>query len=137
MTLAQVGWDGRAAAARNMRLLYFICGLICVGVGVAGIFLPLVPTTPLILLAAFCFSKSSERMHRWLTEHRRFGPLIRDWQQHRVIRPRAKLMAVIMIVVVMGLSLTLGSFPIVFKVISAAIGAGVILMICSYPSQPA
>ena len=120
-----------------MRYLYFICGLICVGVGVAGIFLPLVPTTPLILLAAFCFSKSSERMHRWLTEHRRFGPMIRDWQQHRVIRPRAKLMAVIMILVMMGLSLTLGSFPIVFKVISGVIGAGVILMICRYPSQPA
>ena len=119
-----------------VRLLYLAAGTVCVVLGFVGIFVPLLPTTPLILLAAFFFSKGSERMHRWLTHHPRFGHIIQDWEQHRVIRPRAKRLASIMIVAGIGLSLVLTNFSMVVRVLLAATGLGVILLIRSYPSQP-
>ena len=120
-----------------MRGVYFACGLLCLTLGFAGIFLPLLPTTPLVLLAAFCFSKSSERMHRWLIEHPRLGPTIRDWQENRVIRPKTKGLAAAMIVVVIGSTMVFGGFSVLLKTILASVGAGVILLICSYPSGKA
>ena len=83
----------------------FIClGFLFVALGILGILLPLLPTTPFILLAAYFFSKSSERLHRWLTTQRQFGPLIQDWEQHGVIRKKPKIIATIMIVSVFAIS---------------------------------
>lgn len=80
-----------------------IAGLLCVALAIVGIILPLLPTTPLLLLAAFCFGRGSERLHRWLLEHPRLGPAIRDWREHRAISRRAKISAgVAMVVVVAG-----------------------------------
>ena len=118
-----------------MRGLYFACGVLCLVLGFAGIFLPLLPTTPLVLLSAFCFSRSSKRMHRWMTEHPRWGGPIRDWEQGRVIRPNAKLLASVTIVTVVGLTIVLGSLPLLLQMILAAVAVGVILLICSYPSR--
>jgi uncharacterized membrane protein YbaN (DUF454 family) len=119
-----------------IRHVYFVGGILCLVLGFIGIFLPLLPTTPFILLAAFLFSKSSERLHTWMMEHRQFGPLIRDWHEHRVIRPRAKLLASVSIVVVTGVSLWITHIPIVLKLIVGAIGLGVIVLICSFRSRP-
>ena len=67
------------------RLLYFILGLSCLIIGAIGVILPLLPTTPFILLAACCFSKSSARFHAYLLNHRLFGTLIRDWEAYGII----------------------------------------------------
>lgn len=64
--------------------------------GIAGIFLPLLPTTPFVLLAAFCFSRGSERVERWMLEHARFGPMVRDWRERRAVPRRAKQLATLM-----------------------------------------
>lgn len=61
--------------------LLVFTGIACVGLGSAGIVLPLVPTTPFLLLAAACFAKSSDRFHAWLLAHRRFGPVIRNYRE--------------------------------------------------------
>ena len=119
-----------------MRHVYFAGGILCLILGFIGVFLPLLPTTPFILLAAFCFSKSSERIHRWLLQHPRFGPLIRDWQEHRVIRPRAKLLASTMIGVTLGATLWATNFSTFVELIVMATGLGVIVLICSFRSQP-
>lgn len=76
-----------------MRQLYIVIGVIFVGLGFIGIFLPLLPTTPFLIIAVWAFSKGSPRLERWLLHHPRFGPLLRDWRAHRVIPLRAKLFA--------------------------------------------
>lgn len=88
-----------------MKLLLIICGWLCIGLGALGIFLPILPTTPFLLLAATCFAKSSPRFHAWLLANRVFGPLIRDWQQHRAIPHHAKRMAIFTILISGALSL--------------------------------
>lgn len=59
----------------------------------AGIFLPVLPTTPFVLLAAACFAKSSPRFHNWLVNHRHFGPILHHWQTSRSMPKRAKIIA--------------------------------------------
>ena len=75
------------------RFLWLLLGLSSTGFGIAGTVLPLVPTTPFLLLAAFAFARSSPRLHRWLLDHRHFGRLVRDWQQHRSIDRNVKVIA--------------------------------------------
>jgi uncharacterized membrane protein YbaN (DUF454 family) len=119
-----------------MKWIYNVGGGICVGLAFLGIFLPLLPTTPFLLLAALCFSRGSTRMHRWLKEHRLTGPILKDWEENRVIRPRVKRTAAIMIILVMIPALLFGSFPLFLKLLSAAVGCAVIAMLYSYPSRP-
>lgn len=77
----------------SMKILFFGLGLLAFALGFIGIFLPVLPTTPFILLSAFFFAKSSTRFYNWLTNHRYFGPIIKDWQAHRRIPKKAKYMA--------------------------------------------
>jgi uncharacterized membrane protein YbaN (DUF454 family) len=79
-------------------------GLLFVGLGVLGIFLPVLPTTPLLLLALACFARSSERLHGWLLSHRAFGPLLKHWHETRSMPRSAKFAAVASIVGVGGIS---------------------------------
>lgn len=92
-----------------MRFLYAFLGLICVGLAVIGIVLPLLPTVPFLLLAALLFANSSERLHDWIISHSLFGPMIDDWRSHGAIRPGAKKAATLSIAAVFGLSLAFGA----------------------------
>jgi uncharacterized membrane protein YbaN (DUF454 family) len=76
-------------------------GLVSLALGVVGILLPLLPTTPFLLLAAFCFSRGSERLQKWLLEHPRLGPPIRDWREHRAISRKAKGLAALAMILVL------------------------------------
>jgi len=79
-----------------INLLLKALGLMFVGLGLAGVFLPLLPTTPFLLLAAGCFARSSPAFHDWLLTHRLLGPYIRDWERDRSIPLTAKVTAVSM-----------------------------------------
>ncbi|WP_455222443.1 YbaN family protein [Kaarinaea lacus] len=81
-----------------MRLVYIATGFLSLILGFLGIFLPLLPTTPFILLSAYCFAKSSPRLYQWLANNKTFGPLIQEWQQHRTISPRIKKRAITLII---------------------------------------
>lgn len=72
------------------RVLYLLAGLLSLALGVIGAFLPLLPTVPLMLLAAFCFSRSSPRLEAWLVDHPRFGPHIRAWKARGAISRAGK-----------------------------------------------
>ena len=82
-----------------MRYVLMGLGWICVGLGVIGIFLPLLPTTPFILLAAALFARSSPRFERWLIEHPRFGKPLNDWRRDGAIGRSAKILAISMMAV--------------------------------------
>jgi len=81
---------------RWQRALWLLAGGCSLLSGIVGIFLPLLPTTPLVLLAAFCFSRGSLRCETWLLQHPRFGPMIQEWRAHRAIPLRAKQLATLM-----------------------------------------
>lgn len=72
------------------RHLYAAAGLCFVALGIVGAFLPVLPTTPFMILAAACFARSSPRLESRLLNHPRFGPALRDWRERRAISPRAK-----------------------------------------------
>ena len=78
------------------KLAWGAAGFICVALGVIGIPLPLLPTTPFLLLAAFCFARSSRHWHDWLLNHKHLGPPIKDWRDNGVIPMRAKVLATLM-----------------------------------------
>ena len=75
------------------RALWLALAVACLGVGAAGVVVPLLPTTPFLLVAAYAASRSSARLHAWLLGHRLFGATIRRWQEHRAVARRAKLAA--------------------------------------------
>lgn len=91
-----------------MRIVWLFLGLVSLAAGLIGVVLPLVPTVPFLLLATFCFARSSERLHNWLITHPKLGPPILDWESRGAIRPLAKRWATVSIIAVFGLSLLLG-----------------------------
>lgn len=115
------------------RSLWAILGLLSVAVGLAGIVLPLVPTTPMMILAAACFAKSSPRLHDWLWHHPVFGPAIQDWRRHGSIPKKAKAFAVAAMAMAFGLSLMLGVAPLVLGV-QAVVLSVMALWILTRPS---
>ena len=82
----------------RLRFLWLLVGLTALTIGAVGLVLPLLPTTPFLLIAAFAFARSSTWLHRWLREHRSFGPLIDNWQRNRSIDRKTKRTAIIVIV---------------------------------------
>ncbi len=92
---AWVSAPDRASGRRPVRRhLLRLVGSASIAAAVAGVFLPLLPTTPFLLVAAWCFARSSPRLDAWLRAHPRFGPLIRDWEERGAVPAKAKALAV-------------------------------------------
>ncbi|AMG32103.2 DUF454 domain-containing protein [Grimontia hollisae] len=89
------------------RLLLLAMGWLSVFLGVIGIFLPLLPTTPFLLLASACFMRGSPRIAKWLHGHPTFGPVINNWQQHRAIDKKVKRRASVFIVLSFSFSIVI------------------------------
>ena len=112
-----------------MRLLWLLLGGLFLGLGILGVVLPVLPTTPFLLLAAGCFAKSSPRLHGWLLSHPTFGPPIRNWQENGAISRRAKRLAVGSMAAVLVGSVAAGA-PwrlLLAQVALMAVGAGFVL----------
>ena len=96
--------------------IYTFLGFFFLVVGIIGLFLPVLPTTPFLLLTAYFFSVSSPRFHNWLLNHRYFGPPIRDWEKNRMIRTRNKILATVMIFGSSVIVLNLDRIPLFGKI---------------------
>lgn len=118
------------------RLVLIVLGTGFTATGIVGIFLPVLPTTPFLLLAAYCFSRSSDRFHRWLMHHPVLSPPIRDWQTSGVIRPRAKVLAIGMVTASFSVPMLLPHIPLWGKGCLAALYAALVAFLASRPSAP-
>lgn len=109
-----------------MRFVYIAIGCIAVALGVAGIFLPLLPTTPFLLVAAWAFAQSSPRLATWLDNHPRLGPPLTAWRERRAIPVRAKVLAAV------GMSASLAYMLLSSNVpLTAKIAATLLLTACA------
>jgi uncharacterized membrane protein YbaN (DUF454 family) len=122
--------DVRKHNSLTVRVVLVAAGTLCVGLGVLGLFVPVLPTTPFLLLAAACYARASNRFYNWLLRNRTFGPTIREWRRYRSIPYRTKLTAI-------GLmALTLASSIVFFvrnPALQAALAAfGVVLAVWLY-----
>jgi len=118
-----------------LRLLWGAAGVLSLVTGIVGIFLPLLPTTPFVLLAAYCFSRGSSRCERWLLAHPRFGPMVRDWRVYRAIPLRAKQLAWVMMAV--GSVWAAFVLPLRWAWLPALCCAAVALWMWRLPTRPA
>lgn len=117
------------------RMLWGMLGLVALLLGLIGIPLPLLPTTPFLLLAAFCFSQSSERLHDWLMSHPRLSPPIKDWQRHGAISRKGKVLAAIAMLAALVGSIAFGA-PAYAVIMQIVVLIGVSLFIFTRPSPP-
>jgi uncharacterized membrane protein YbaN (DUF454 family) len=98
-------------------------GVLSVGLGTLGIFVPLLPTTPFLLLAAACFVRSSDRLHDWLLNHRIYGPVIRGYREHRALPVSSKVTILLFTWAAILTSVWILAHPARFILLAPAIGA--------------
>lgn len=121
--------------SRALRIVLMGLGLLFVGIGFVGAFLPLVPTTGPILLAAFLFSISSVRFDHWLTHHRIFGPIVRDWRAGRGFTMRLKVAAVVAIAVTFTITVAFAIENPVVRVLLIGLAVGLVVYILQLPTK--
>lgn len=117
------------------RHFYLLGGHLTLLLGIAGAFLPVLPTTPFLLLSAFLYSKSSPRIHQWLITHPIIGKPIREWEESGVIRLWAKILATVMISFVIILKFQKLQIPDWVKIIFSIILILVLIFIWTRPSK--
>ena len=88
-----------------LRPLFFLLGIVCFGIALLGFMLPMLPGIVFLVLSAACFARSSKRVHDWLVNSKLFGPMIRDWQHHRAISKRNKIIAIVGTIIFGGYSI--------------------------------
>lgn len=123
--------------SRLAKALYGVVGGIALALGIIGIFLPGLPTTPFVLLAAACFAKASPRVHQWMLQHQLIGPMLRNWEKHRSLTVRTKCVAIgsmSLMIVVSIWSFSGRPWIQLSLLILAAIGAATVLRIPTRPS---
>lgn len=102
--------------SHGKKLIWLTVGLVALLLGVIGIFLPLLPTTPFIIVAAFAFGKSIPAWRRWMIGNKTLGPIIKNWEETGAIAPRYKAIAVTMMLAALALSLYLSIKPVIIVI---------------------
>jgi len=118
-------------ASALFKALLIACGTLCVGLGILGIFLPLMPTTVFLLLAAACYARSSDRFHRRLVEHPWLGPYVR---QRRGMTARQKATAVTVLWISLGVTMIWSARAPWLRVLLVLIGAAVTVHVVRLPA---
>lgn len=118
-----------------VRVALVVLGSGFVALGVAGIFLPVLPTTPFLLLAAACYARASRRFYNWLLNNRWFGPTILEWQQYRSIRYRTKLTAIAMMALTLASSIVFFVHDARLRALLVALGIALAVYMYRIPSR--
>lgn len=122
--------------ANTTRQTFFaLLGGVSLATGIAGIFLPVLPTTCFVLFAAWCFARSSPRLHAWIRTHRWFGPIVQSWEVDRAVPLRAKYLAV----GITALTCTVSAWAVPIgwvRVILALVVLGVTILMVRLPTRP-
>lgn len=118
-----------------LRVLWLSAGLAALLLAALGVALPLLPTTPFVLVAAFAFARSSDRMHDWLLRHRIFGPIIVNWREHGAVDRRAKVASAVSMAAIFVLSVLLSVSAPVLTVQAVAL-TGAAAFVLSRPLPP-
>lgn len=116
-----------------LRVVLLVSGWLCVGLGLIGVLLPLLPTTPFMILASICFARSSPRCHRWLLSRPHLGPAIQDWEREGAIRTRAKVLAILVLVLVIGATAVFAPVTLAVRLSVVGVGVAVAAFIYSRP----
>lgn len=111
--------ENKKILSAPLRWSMILAAYFFVVLAIIGAFLPILPTTPFLILAAYLFSKSSPRLHLWLTSMPYFGNAIIEWERHGVIRPRAKITAISLILLTFGYTLIFVSVAYIIKIFLA------------------
>jgi uncharacterized membrane protein YbaN (DUF454 family) len=101
-----------------LKYIQQFLGHIFLLLGVIGIFLPIMPTTPFLLLATFFYSRSHPKIYQYILNHKYLGPPIRDWESKGVIRPKAKIFAISMIAIIMTIQIPLLNINFYIKILA-------------------
>jgi uncharacterized membrane protein YbaN (DUF454 family) len=123
----------RPHRSRLVRGILIVAGTTLVGIGILGMFLPLLPTTIFLLGAAACYARASERFYERLLSNRLCGPFIREWREHRTVPRRARRTALLLIVVSFATSITFFVPGILWRVIVGLVGVGVLSIVWRLP----
>lgn len=115
-----------------MRTFWIILGVVSLAIGIVGLFLPFLPTAVFLIAAAFCFARSSRKLHDWLLAHPILGPPITDWHRSGAINRRAKWFATLSILLSLGLTVLFG-LGWTLLALQAAILTGVLIFIWTRP----
>lgn len=125
----------RPVASPVVRALLVVAGTVAVGLAVLGAFLPILPTTPFLLLAAACYARASRRLHARLLDSATFGPTIRAWQQSRSIPRRVKRIALVTIALSFALSIAVVGL-LWARLAMGALGIVLLVWMASRPEPP-
>ena len=117
-----------------VRWLWIIAGSISLALGIIGIFLPLLPTTPFLLLTAACYARGSERLHNWLLNNKLFGKYIRNYREGKGIPARSKVLALTLLWLTIGFSIFYVIPILIVQIILLAIATLVSIYIISLPT---
>ena len=127
-----MGNDNKATAIRTwIRILLIIAGTFFVGLGIVGIFVPVLPTTPFLLLAAACYARSSQRLYSWLLNNKWFGSYIRNYLERKGVPLKVKVVTVTLLWITIGSSVAFAVNILVVKLILVLIAVCVSIHILS------
>lgn len=118
-----------------VKSLFLIIGISSLVLGFIGIFLPVLPTTPFILLSAYCFAKSSERFHRYIMQHKLFGKMVSDFYEKKIIPVKTKIIALTLMWTTLSLSVIFFMPYIWVKLVVIGIGVAVTVYLLSFRSK--